>query len=198
MPKPSNYDQLYVGRFMKAGQFLGKKPTLTISDVDLEELESADGKKQNKVIVAFSETKMQLVTCKTNGLCLKAMFGKELKEWIGKRVTLFAGQWNGEECIRVWGSPDIEKDFPISVELPRRKPIPMTMHAVKPAAKKEPQSVTSPDPRILTGWELLGWKREEGEADMASSALDASKYLARLNTLLDEVNTNELAGEFVP
>jgi hypothetical protein len=33
---------------------------------------------------------------------------------------------------------------------------------------------------------------------MASKALDDSRYLASLNALLDEVNTNELAGELVP
>lgn len=198
MPKPSNYDQLYVGRFMKAGQFLGKKPTLTITDIDLEELEGSDGKKQNKVILSFKETKMQLVACKTNGICIKAMFGKELKNWVDKQITLFPGQFNGEECIRVWGSPEIEKDMTVAVELPRRKAFNMTMHVVKANGKKAPVEETSPDPRILTSWELLGWNKEEGATDRASKGLNDSKYLAHLSTLLDEVNTNELAGEFVP
>jgi hypothetical protein len=197
MPKVSNFDELYPGRFLKAGLFKGAKPTLTIKDVELEELEAANGKKQAKGIISFVERPMELCLNKTNGLCLKAMFGKELQNWIGKRVTLFASQWDGEECIRVWGSPDIAEDSVIKIELARKKPFTMTMHAVKiGVAKKEPG--TAPDPRVLAGWELLGWKREEGEADMASSALTGSKYLAHLNALLDEVNTNELAGEMVP
>jgi len=78
---------------------------------------------------------MQLVTCKTNGLCLKAMFGDRLQNWVGKRVTLFPGEWNGEPCIRVWGSPDIPADISVDIRLPRRKPFRMTMHRVdlKPA-----------------------------------------------------------------
>lgn len=197
MPKPTNFDELYPGRFLKAGLFKGAKPTLTIKDVDIEELEGQIGKKQSKGVISFVERPMELCLNKTNGLCLKAMFGKELQNWIGKRVTLFAGQWEGEECIRVWGSPDITEDSVIKIELSRKKPFNMTMHAVKVAvAKKEPGA--SPDPRVMAAWELLGWKREEGEADMARNTLTGSKYLAHLNALLDEVNTNEMAGELVP
>ena len=198
MSKVSNFDELYPGRFLKAGLFKGTKPTLTIKDVDVEEMEGSDGKKKQKAILSFVERPMELVMCKTNGLCLKAMFGKELKDWIGKRVTLFAGQWNGEECIRVWGSPDIEKDFPVSIELPRRKPIPMTMHAVKANGKKTAHSEASPDPRILTAWGILGWSKESGDENRASKALDDSRYLAYLNSLIDEVNANEMDGELVP
>ena len=42
--KPSVFDQLYPGRFIKAGELLGKKVTLTIADVNLEELVGDDGK----------------------------------------------------------------------------------------------------------------------------------------------------------
>jgi hypothetical protein len=199
MPTVSNFDELYPGRFLKAGLFKGGKPTLTIKDVDIEEMPGEDGKPKIKAVLSFNERPMQLVMCKTNGLCLKAMFGKELKDWIGKRVTLFAGQWNGEECIRVWGSPDIEKDFPVSIELPRRKPFPMTMHAIKAGAKKEAQS--APDPRIIAAWEINGWKRDEGEADLsrkAAEGITGARYLDYLNALIDESNSNELAGEVVP
>jgi hypothetical protein len=71
---------------------------------------------------------MQHVLCRTNGLCLKAMFGDKLADWIGKRVIFFAGQWNGEECVRVYGSPDIAAPMTIQIQLPRRKAFPMTMH----------------------------------------------------------------------
>lgn len=128
--KPNTYDQLYPGRFLKAGQFEGRQVTLTIKDVDLNELEGDDGKKL-KAIVSFQETELQLVAAKTNGICIKAMFGDKLADWIGKRVTLFPSTWNGEPAIRVWGSPDIEKDINVSVQLPRRKPIPMVMHKVE-------------------------------------------------------------------
>ena len=122
LQKPSNFDQLYPGRFIKAGELNGKKVTLTIRDTDLEELQGEDGKPKAKAIVYFRETEKALVACKTNGLCLKAMFGPVLADWVGKRVTIFPDIWNGEPCIRVWGSPDIEADLEVTVTLPRRRP----------------------------------------------------------------------------
>jgi hypothetical protein len=126
--KPVDFDQLYPGRFLKAGELLGKKVTLTIADYDLEELQGDDGTKKAKAIISFKETEKKLVACKTNGVCLKAMFGKTLPEWPGKRVTIFPDLWNGEPCIRIWGSPDIEKEFDVEITLPRRRPFKKTMH----------------------------------------------------------------------
>lgn len=123
---PTSFDDLFPGRFLKAGLLKGLT-TLTISGVILEELIGDKGP-QIKGIVSFSEETKQLVLNKTNGICLREMFGRQVQEWRGKRVTLFASQWNGEPCIRVWGSPDIDRDTEIIVQLPRKKPITMTMH----------------------------------------------------------------------
>jgi hypothetical protein len=138
-PKPSTFDQLYAGRFLKAGELLGKKPTLTISDVDLEDLIGDDGKKKSKAIISFKETEKKLVACKTNGLSIKAMFGKSLADWVGKRITLFEDTWNGEPCTRIWGSPDIAEELQVEISLPRRRPFKKTMHKVVPtvAAAKD-------------------------------------------------------------
>lgn len=133
-PKPTSYDQLYPGRFIKAAELLGKKVTLTVEDIELEDLEGEDGAK-TKCIVSFKETKKKLVTCKTNGLCLKEMFGKELANWVGKRITIYEDVWNGEPCIRIWGSPDIEADLEVTVQLPRRRPFKKTMHKVEVTAR---------------------------------------------------------------
>jgi hypothetical protein len=130
LQKPVDWDQLYPGRFLKAGELLGKQVTLTINSVDLDELEGDKGKKV-KGIITFNGTPKQLALNRTNGTCLREMFGRVLAGWVGKRVTLFPGEWNGEPCIRVWGSPDIQADMQIEVALPRRRPIAMTMHAVK-------------------------------------------------------------------
>ena len=137
LKKPSTFDDLYPGRFLKAGNFNGKPVTLTIKDADIEELEGEDGKKK-KAILSFVGTEMQLVTCKTNGICIKAMFGDKLSEWIGKRVTFFPSTWNGEPAIRVYGSPDIQSDMKVTVQLPRRKPMAMTMRKVGKIADPEP------------------------------------------------------------
>lgn len=132
--KPQVFDQLYAGRFLKAGELLGKKVTLTIRDVDLEELQDDKGAAKNKAIISFAETEKKLVTCKTNGLCIKTMFGPKLDDWRGKRIVIMEDVWNGEPCIRLWGSPDIEADTDVVVALPRRRPFNRTMHKVGPRA----------------------------------------------------------------
>lgn len=133
-PKPVDWDELYPGRFLKVGEFRGKKPTLTIASVQLDELEGTTGKKIMGVI-GFERTSKMLPLNKTNGLCLKAMFGRQVQAWAGKRVTLFAGAWNGEDCIRVWGSPDISAESEIEIALPRKRPFKMTMHKVEPTVR---------------------------------------------------------------
>lgn len=192
MPKPTNYDELYPGRFLKAGLFKGKKVTLTIKDVDLEELEDNNGKPKAKAILSFVERPMELVMCKTNGLCIRAMFGKELANWKGKRITFFPGQWNGEECVRVWGSPDLKQEQTVQIELPRRKPFPMVLHAIKEGPSAV--SANSADPRILAAWDILGWTAEEREQHRSSVPnLTASEYLASLNAQIDDMNARESA-----
>lgn len=125
--KPKSFDDLYPSRFIKAGNLDGRKVTLTIKDYDREMLEGEDGAK-SKAIISFVETDRQLVACKTNGLCMKRMFGDDLKAWVGKKVILFPSIWNGEPCIRVWGSPDIAEQLTFEVKLPRRKPFSMILH----------------------------------------------------------------------
>ena len=130
LKKPVIFDQLYAGRFLKATELLGKKVTLTITDVDLEELVGEDGSKKAKAILSFKESEKKLVACKTTGTQIREMFGKELSNWIGKRVTLFEDVWNGEPCTRVWGSPDIAEDMEVTITLPRRRPFKKTLHKV--------------------------------------------------------------------
>lgn len=136
LKKPVDWDELYPNRFIKAGELRGKPATLTIDSVNVEELESDSGKKV-KGVIGFRETTKSLALNKTNGICLRAMFGRKLSDWEGKRVTLFPSTWNGEDCIRIWGSPDIERDEEIVVQLPRKKPIKMTMHRVEKSNGRE-------------------------------------------------------------
>lgn len=129
---PKSFDALYPGRFLKAGLLDGRKVTLTISDVALEDLEGEKGT-EKKAILSFSQTPMKLVLCKLNGLCIKAMFGPKVPEWIGKKVTLYptadiAPMKRGEECIRIWGSPDLEcESRQVEIRLPKRKAFVVTL-----------------------------------------------------------------------
>ena len=134
--KPVDWDQLYPGRFIKTGDLLGRNITLKIASVDLDELEGETGKKV-KGVITFDRTEKQLALNKTNGICLKEMFGKKVQEWVGKRVTLMPALWNGEDCIRIYGSPDIPEDREITIQLPRKRPMKMTMHKVELKTKTD-------------------------------------------------------------
>lgn len=137
-PKPVDWDELYPGRFLKASELKGKKVTLRMREVTIEELIGDKGA-QIKGLIAFEKTEKMLALNKTNGTLIKAMFGSKVQQWVGKRVTLFEDTWDGEPCIRIWGSPDIAADMEVQVALPRKRPFMKTMHkmgapeAVKPA-----------------------------------------------------------------
>ena len=134
-PKPVDYDELFPGRFLKAGLFKGKKVTLTITEVETEEMPAEKGKPRVRGILSFRETDKQLVLVSTNGQCVKAMFGRKLSDWPGKRITLHAEKDNfGRElvdAIRVFGSPDIAADMSVDIQLPRRKPKSRVLHCTR-------------------------------------------------------------------
>lgn len=142
-PKPVDFDQLYPGRFLKSGELLGKKVTVVIDDVSIDELEGEKGKKVQGILYLRGKAK-QIVLNKTNGLCLKAMFGRKLGDWIGKRIVIFQGTTkfgaDTVDCIRIWGSPDIAKDITATISLPRKRPFDMVMHKTngKAAETREP------------------------------------------------------------
>jgi hypothetical protein len=83
-----DYDQLFPGRFLKSGELNGKDVTLTIDSIKLEEMEDQKGKRM-KPIIAFRERKKEWVLNRTNAECLKAMWGRDTNDWLGKRVTLW-------------------------------------------------------------------------------------------------------------
>jgi hypothetical protein len=134
--KPVNYEDLFPGRFMNgahladrtSANFLGDTPTFTIADYDTEDMPQDKGGDKTCGIITFREIKLQLKLNSTNGQCFKAMFGKKLSVWPGKRVT-FCSEKDRDpsgggmvDTVRVLGSPDISHDMTIEVKLPRRKP----------------------------------------------------------------------------
>lgn len=137
--KPTTYSELYPGRFLHADHLKGKPVTLKIADVYREQLYGEKGK-QVKAILAFEQTQLVYVCPPLNGRCLLEMFGTNVQEWIGKRVTLFptaefAPLKKNVPCIRVWGSPDLKEDVVVDIALPRRKAFKMTMRAGKASAQ---------------------------------------------------------------
>lgn len=142
--KLQTFDDLYPGRFLRCGQLHGKNVTLTVARVEREPLVGDDGKEQMRATMYFAETQMGLVMCKTNGICCRAMFGATLADWIGKRVTLMPDKWNGEDCIRIAGSPDIKADITAEIALPRRKATKRLLRRTAAAATTAPAPEREP------------------------------------------------------
>lgn len=148
-----DFDKLFPGRFLKAADFNGKDVTLKISAVVVDELIGDKGT-EIKGLLSFEGKKKQLVLNKTNGLCLKQMFGRETDAWVGKRVTLYPTTFNDEPCIRVKGSPDIEKDFSFELKLPRKAPKAVRLvKTVKGAPQGEPAAAEKPDETVSESYD---------------------------------------------
>jgi hypothetical protein len=121
-----DFAQLFPGRFIKAGQFRGEPWTGTIAGIRLEALIGKNGK-ETKPIIAFKECLQEWVVNKTNGECIKAMWGRDTAAWMGHRVTLFPAPYEGDVAIRVAGSPDLEKPMEIVLQLAGKLAFPVTL-----------------------------------------------------------------------
>lgn len=122
MGKGLDFDELYPGRFMKAGEFKDKDVTLKIASVTKDKLEGSKGE-ETKGVIRFEKTEKALVLNKTNGVCIREMFGRDTGEWVGKRVTFFPAKVDFEDsdlAIRVRGSPDIPADIAFQAKVGRK------------------------------------------------------------------------------
>ncbi len=124
---PVDFDELFPGRFLKAGLFREKPLSLRIRAVRVEELpDDQTGGTRKRGILAFEKTDLELVLNRTNGECIKAMFGPRVSDWVGKRVTFTCEQDRFGpdlvDAIRVVGSPDIEKPVDAVIKMPRKRP----------------------------------------------------------------------------
>lgn len=128
MTELQSFDELYPGRFLKAGMFHGQPVTYTIKAIARDELTNDANEPEEKIVLSFEEVPLQHVLPKINAVCLKAMFGPSVPAWIGKRVTLYATnaimpypKRKEEPCIRVFGSPEIASEIRCEWRPPRRK-----------------------------------------------------------------------------
>jgi hypothetical protein len=132
-----DFSDLYPGRFIKAGNLHGKPVTFTIKSIEREDLQGEKGL-EPKIILRFEETPLALVLPKINAVCVKAMFGPHVQEWIGRRITLYGTTKimplptkKDQPCIRIWGSPDISEPVRCEWSPPRRKPIVQVLQPVQ-------------------------------------------------------------------
>lgn len=136
LKRPRDWDELYPGRYLKAGQLGERRPTLTIKSVSLEKLQDDKGADKTKGVLSFAEITYELALNKTNGLLLRELFGRDLERWPGRKVTLYRGEvesgsQRGEPAVRVWGSPELTEDRTVEIKLPRKRPLKIVLHAVR-------------------------------------------------------------------
>ena len=141
--KGLSFDALYPGTYLKAGEFEGRAVTLTVKTITREMLSNGSGGEKPAVTVAFAETEKQFVMNKTNAVSLRAMWGDDSGEWIGKRVTLHpvkdeSGLSDSGLCIRVKGSPELDKPLKFRARLGRKM---VTQTLVPTGNGKVPQVV---------------------------------------------------------
>jgi len=146
--KSLSFDELYPGTYLRAGSFKGKAATLTVTSVTREMLSNGSGGEEGAVIIAFEETELKFVANKTNGVCFRALWGDDSGEWIGHRITLHpvkdeSGLSESGLCIRVKGSPELEKPLKFRSHLGRK----LVTQTLQPTGKKpEPAAVEPEEP----------------------------------------------------
>lgn len=146
-PKPVDWDELYPGRFMKGTSIAeGAREVVTITSVDTEELpDDKTGKDRLKGILSFRETPLKLALNKTNGILIKAILGRDLTQWIGKRIVLHRDKYKGEPCVRVYGSPELAENITVPVKLPKKAVQQIVLYAPRrPNANAETSRGTTP------------------------------------------------------
>ena len=147
MSEDLDYDLLFPGQFIKAGEFNGRDVTLTIARIELMMLPQDKGGEKTRGVIYFQNAKKGLVLNRTNGECMKAMWGRNVAEWSGKRVTLYPTMVKfGREdvlAVRVKGSPDLTEPLQVEVKLPKKKPALVTMLPTGKKPKPAPEPVTT-------------------------------------------------------
>jgi len=203
-PLPGSYSEMYPNRFLKAAMLKGQRVTLTIKSIVGEGLMSDDGGANLEWVVSFKERPLEFVMNKTNAFCLYRMFGGDPHSWEDRKITLFPTTVKAfgqvQPCIRVWGSPEIAEDMPITVPQGRKKAWEAVMHKTAGAHTNGSAPATAPanqaglDPRFAAAFEILGWNALEQSTYIVNNlAKGQPAMLADLNAIIDERAAKESA-----
>lgn len=120
------FSEMYPRDRIYAADFQGKHVTLTFKSVTKELLGKGTPSEKTMPVWHFEETEKSLPAVLTNGVCARAMFGDDSDQWIGRRITLFpdkdtSGLADDGLCIRVAGSPELEKKLVFQARVGRTK-----------------------------------------------------------------------------
>ena len=83
----TDFDDLYGGRFLSSQEV--KAPTnVTIERIERRRSPARASRRAQKLVLYFKGGKKGMVINKTNANALAAAFGKNLSDWVGKRMTI--------------------------------------------------------------------------------------------------------------
>ena len=99
----------------------GQKAAIKITKIGDSDPDDTDGEK--KMMIHFAPGQEFAKTCKkstwicsvTVGHQLAAMFGPDDSAWIGKIVVVYSAPIRDGEAIRIWGSPEIDREIEVRV-----------------------------------------------------------------------------------
>jgi hypothetical protein len=83
-------------------------------------------KVDKKALIAFVGKQLKFSANTINCLLIEQMWGEDYENWTGHRLTIMAdkvevkGRFFGQPCIRVMGSPELDKPKKVQIKLPRR------------------------------------------------------------------------------
>ena len=94
------FDSEYLGAWD-----LPRDATVTIAGVKAGQLVGEKGRTAKKPIITFAGKQKAFAANKTNCRTIAAMYGTDTRQWVGKRITLYATttEFGGKQmdCIRV-------------------------------------------------------------------------------------------------
>jgi hypothetical protein len=100
-----DYRTMYDSEWLHEYDLTKDEVTVEIASVEAGELTSQGGRKSKKPCIKFKGADKALALNKTNGKAIAQLYGTDVSEWPGKKVTLFRSttEMAGEtvRCIRI-------------------------------------------------------------------------------------------------
>lgn len=121
-----NFKKLFPSEHLEAADLDGREVTIKINAVEPATVKNESGGEESKGLIRFEgKKKTTWIFPVTVGHCLAAMFGEDIENWRGKRVTLASQKVDsfGEmvDAVRPVGSPDIDKPITFKVRQGRKR-----------------------------------------------------------------------------
>lgn len=118
----TNVQEKYEGDFLEGENLEEGKlvPAVIEAVADPDTEKDASGKLISKAIVTFKGKKKRLILNKTNYLSLRAMFGGDPKEWIGKEIKLQRRYLSAARAFGNHNQPSVRIIPPTGTPVPKK------------------------------------------------------------------------------